>query len=95
MKGFREGIKTIRKSTINTTRPFSDAIATSPHDEAKHRREYEHIQNKTKEMIEHSNYVRKKHFKSTTLRYGEGALFVTKGLTNKDYEESILKKSLQ
>ena len=40
------------------------------------------------------SYVRKKHFKSSTLRSGEGSLFMNKGVSNRDYEESILKKSL-
>ena len=45
-------------------------------------------------MIANCNYVRKKHFKANTLRYGEGSLFMNKGVSNRDYENSIIKKSV-
>ncbi|CDW86814.1 UNKNOWN [Stylonychia lemnae] len=66
-----------------------------PAEEERFKSEFQMNQNKTKDMISNCQYVRKKHFKSSTLRYGEGALFMNKGLTNRDYENSIIKKSLQ
>eukprot|EP00347_Sterkiella_histriomuscorum_P000625 403375122 len=66
-----------------------------PSEEERYKSEFQRIQNKTKDMIANCNYVRKKHFKANTLRYGEGSLFMNKGVSNRDYENSIIKKSIQ
>mmetsp|Transcript_11323 Transcript_11323/g.11349 ORF Transcript_11323/g.11349 Transcript_11323/m.11349 type:complete len:108 (-) Transcript_11323:20-343(-) len=56
--------------------------------------ELEIIQKKAKDMMVACNYVRKKHFKSNRLQVGEGSMFMNKGLTNRNYEDTILRKSL-
>ncbi len=63
-------------------------------DEEVEKLNYNRLHNKSKDLMNSINYTRRKHFKSNTLRTGEGQMFLNKGVTNKEYEESILKRSL-
>ena len=80
--------KILKKST-------SQAVDMTQEEQELLKIEFNRVQNKTKDMIKTCDYVRKKHFKSNTLRYGEGQLFMNKGLRNRDYESTVLKKCLQ
>eukprot|EP00347_Sterkiella_histriomuscorum_P020633 403337055 len=83
------------KDVIGIKKKHNFGELLDPSEEERYKSEFQRIQNKTKDMIANCNYVRKKHFKANTLRYGEGSLFMNKGVSNRDYENSIIKKSIQ
>lgn len=50
------------------------------------------LRNKTKSALEHSNFLRRKHFKGDTLFRGEGKLFMNKGNMDNDTYNQLLVK---